>query len=132
MRPEDRQGQGYHRCAQCGGVFLPKGGLTFILAHAKGSFEPGPEPQEGVLSSRVPPGVSHGAAAHLLAGKAGARVGVHPVWGTFAPAAALNQLQDPAGDASAPGFRGVGGGLWKMLDALVDWMVSPPKRPPEF
>ena len=49
---------------------------------------------------------------------------------TLAPAAALNQLQQ-AGAPQQPGFRGVGGGLWKMLDTVVEWLVSPPK-PPQF
>jgi hypothetical protein len=51
-------------------------------------------------------------------------------WGTFAPASALNQLQNPV-PPQPPGFRGVGGGLWRMLDSVVEWLVSPPK-PPQF
>lgn len=131
MRPEDRQGQGYHQCAQCGGVFLPKGGLTFILAHAKGSFEPGPEPQEGVLEHAGCPVCRTVLQPISWQGKPVRVWACTQCWGTFAPAVALNQLQNPQA-APAPGFQGVGGGLWKMLDALVEWMVFPPKKPPEF
>ncbi|MBN1207206.1 MAG: hypothetical protein JXB05_20140 [Myxococcaceae bacterium] len=34
--------------------------------------------------------------------------------------------------APQPGFSGVGGGLWKMLDAMVDWLVNPPRNPHGF
>jgi hypothetical protein len=47
-------------------------------------------------------------------------------WGTFAPASAIRQLQQPH-TAQQPGMRGVGWGLWRMLDAMVDWLVNPPK-----
>jgi Zn-finger nucleic acid-binding protein len=131
MRPEDRQGQGYHRCAQCGGVFLPRGGLTFILSHAKGSFEPGPEPKEGVLEHAGCPVCRLVLQPISWQGKPVRVWACTQCWGTFAPASAIHQLQNPQA-VQTPGFRGVGGGLWKMLDALVEWLMFPPQRPPQF
>lgn len=131
MRPEDRQGQGYHRCAQCGGVFFPKGALTFILAHVKDPFEPGSQPHEGVLAHAGCPMCRTVLQPISWQGQPVRVWACTQCWGTFAPAAAINQLQNPQ-PAPEPGFRGVGGGLWKMLDAMVEWMLSLPKRPPEF
>jgi Zn-finger nucleic acid-binding protein len=126
MRPEDRGGQGYHRCPSCGGVFLPRGGLPFILQHAPGPFEPGPRPTEGVREHAGCPTCRRVLQPISWQGKPVRVWACTECWGTFAPPAALNQLQQPQA-AQEPGFRGVGGGLWKMLDALVDWLVAPPK-----
>jgi Zn-finger nucleic acid-binding protein len=130
MRPEDRQGQSYHRCTQCGGIFLPRGGLTFILSHAQGAFEPGPEATEGVREHAGCPVCRLVLRPISWQGKPVRVWACTQCWGTFAPATALNQLQNPKG-VQQPGFQGVGGGLWRMLDSVVEWLVSPPK-PPQF
>jgi Zn-finger nucleic acid-binding protein len=130
MRPEDRQGQGYHRCPQCGGIFLPRGALTFILSHAQGPFAPGPQVPEGVPAHAGCPVCRRVLQPISWQGKPVRVWACTECWGTFAPASALNQLQNPV-PPQPPGFRGVGGGLWKMLDSVVEWLVSPPK-PPQF
>ncbi|HYH94332.1 zf-TFIIB domain-containing protein [Hyalangium sp.] len=130
MRPEDRQGQGYHRCTQCGGIFLPRGGLTFILAHAQGPFEAGPDVKEGVREHAGCPVCRLVLRPISWQGKPVRVWACTQCWGTFAPATTLNQLQNPEG-VQQPGFQGVGGGLWRMLDSVVEWLVSPPK-PPQF
>lgn len=130
MRPEDRQGQGYHRCPQCGGIFLPRGALTFILAHGKGPFEPGPQVPESVPAHAGCPVCRNVMQPISWQGKPVRVWACTQCWGTFAPASALNQLQSSA-QPQTPGFQGVGGGLWRMLDSVVEWLVSPPK-PPQF
>jgi Zn-finger nucleic acid-binding protein len=130
MRPEDRQGQGYHRCTQCGGIFLPRGALTFILSHAQGPFETGPGVTEGVREHAGCPVCRLVLRPISWQGKPVRVWACTQCWGTFAPATTLNQLQNPEG-VQQPGFQGVGGGLWRMLDSVVEWLVSPPK-PPQF
>jgi Zn-finger nucleic acid-binding protein len=126
MRPEERAGQGYHHCPGCGGLFLPRGGLPFLLQHAKGPFEPGPKPKEGVREHAGCPACRAVIRPISWQGRPVRVWACTECWGTFAPPAAVSQLQKPQTEQE-PGFRGVGGGLWKMLDALVDWMVTPPK-----
>jgi Zn-finger nucleic acid-binding protein len=128
---EERGGQKFHRCPRCGGVFLPRGGLAFILAHAPGVFEPGREVPEGVPENAACPACRVVVQPISWQGKPVRVWACTQCWGTFAPAAALNQLQDPDA-ARQEGFEGVGGGLWKMLDAMVDWLVNPPKNPHGF
>ena len=130
MRPEDRQGQGYHRCPQCGGIFLPRGALTFILSHTKEPFAPGPQAPEGVPAEAGCPVCRRVLQPISWQGKPVRVWACTQCWGTFAPASALNQLQNPV-PPQPPGFDGVGGGLWRMLDSVVEWLVSPPK-PPQF
>lgn len=130
MRPDDRQGQGFHRCPQCGGIFLPRGALTFILAHTRAPFEPGPQVPEGVPAHAGCPACRQVMQPISWQGKPVRVWACTQCWGTFAPASALNQLQNPARPQPA-GFQGVGGGLWRMLDSVVEWLVSPPK-PPQF
>jgi Zn-finger nucleic acid-binding protein len=127
MRPEDRGGQGYHRCPSCGGLHLPRGGLTFLLSHASEPFEPGPQPQEGVREHAGCPVCRAVLQPISWQGKPVRVWACTECWGTFAPVSAVRQLQSPRG-AQDPGMRGVGWGLWRMLDAMVDWLVNPPKR----
>lgn len=132
MRPDDRQGQGFHRCPQCGGIFLPRGALTFILQHTRDPFEPGPQVPEGVPAHAGCPACRQVMQPISWQGKPVRVWACTQCWGTFAPASALNQLQNPARpQPQSQGFQGVGGGLWRMLDSVVEWLVSPPK-PPQF
>jgi len=127
MRPEDRQGQSYHRCPNCGGLHLPRGGLPFLLANSPEPFEPGPRPTEGVREHAGCPVCRAVMQPISWQGKPVRVWACTQCWGTFAPVAAIRQLQQPD-TAKDPGMRGVGWGLWRMLDAMVDWLVNPPRR----
>jgi len=127
MRPEDRQGQSYHRCPNCGGLHLPRGGLPFLLANSPEPFEPGAQPTEGVRENAGCPVCRAVMQPISWQGKPVRVWACTQCWGTFAPLSAIRQLQQPD-TAKDPGMRGVGWGLWRMLDAMVDWLVNPPRR----